>query len=246
MTELLPTSLPLDVTAPLIDDESFWKRSALERWANCQLSEHGSSWKRLYFERNLTDFLEDFDPLTYTEGDATAELTRVLGISKDYIFSLRLKQFLSHLDMEMLFQHVPTLCHLDMTYGVKQIGMEYERALFGMRLGDVSSLAKALRVTETLTILSLPCNLLDDNTVRILASGLHDNSTLTALDLSHKAFIALVVWQVHHDRQYEAQILDENFKKPKMRKAKAKKAAQMKPAAESRANEFDHANPLAA
>jgi len=185
VTELLPTSLPLDVTAPLIDDESFWKRSALERWANCQLSEHGSSWKRLYFERNLTDFLEDFDPLSYTDGDATAELTRVLGISKDYIFSLRLKQFLSHYDMEMLFQHVPTLCHLDMTYGVKKIGMKYDRALFGMRLEDVSSLSKALRVTETLTILSLPCNLLDDNTVRILASGLHDNSTLTALDLSH-------------------------------------------------------------
>ena len=50
--------------------------------------------------------------------------------------------------------------------------MDYERTLFGMKLLDVTSLAKALRVTETLTILSLPCNLLDDNTVRILASGL--------------------------------------------------------------------------
>ena len=46
--------------------------------------------------------------------------------------------------------------------------MDYERTLFGMKLLDVTSLAKALRVTETLTILSLPCNLLDDNTVRIL------------------------------------------------------------------------------
>ena len=32
--------------------------------------------------------------------------------------------------------------------------------------------ALLLQVTETLTILSLPCNLLDDNTVRILTSGL--------------------------------------------------------------------------
>ena len=55
-------------------------------------------------------------------------------------------QFLSHLDMEMLFQNVPTLCHLDMTYGVKEIGMDYERSLFGMKMNDVTSLAKALKV----------------------------------------------------------------------------------------------------
>ena len=40
-----------------------------------------------------------------------------------------MKQFLSHLDLEMLFQNVPTLCHLDMTYGVKSIGTHYERTL---------------------------------------------------------------------------------------------------------------------
>eukprot|EP00966_Prymnesium_polylepis_P007957 183031-Prymnesium_polylepis.1 len=48
--------------------------------------------------------------------------------------------------MEMLFQNVPTLCHLDMTYGVKEIGMDYERSLFGMKMNDVTSLAKALKV----------------------------------------------------------------------------------------------------
>jgi len=181
VTELLPTNLPLEVTGPLIDDEGYWKRCSTERWDNCQISDHGSSWKRCYFERNLTDFLESFDPLKMD----TEELTRTLAVSKDYVFSLRIKQFLSHLDMEMLFQNVPTLCNLDMTFGVKEIGMEYERSLFGMKMSDVTSLAKALRVTETLTILSLPCNLLDDNTMRILATGLTDNSTITSLDLSH-------------------------------------------------------------
>merc|ERR1719446_106173 len=181
VTELLPTSLPLEVTGPLIDDEGYWKRCALQRWDNCQIVDHGSSWKRLYFERNLTDFLEVFEP---TKMD-TEDLTRTLAISKDYIFSLKIKQFLSHIDMEMLFQNVPTLCHLDMTYGVKAIGMDYERSLFGMKMNDVSSLAKALKVTETLTVLALPCNLLDDNTVRILASGLQNNFTITSLDLSH-------------------------------------------------------------
>ena len=181
VTELLPTTLPLDVTGPLIDDEGYWQRCALARWDNCQISSHGSSWKRLYFERNLEDFLEAFDPAKQD----TEELTRLLAVSKDYIFSLHLKQILSHLDLEMVFQNVPTLCHLDMTYGVKEIGMDYERSLFGMKLNDVASLAKALRVTETLTILSLPCNLLDDSTVRVLATGLQDNVTITSIDLSH-------------------------------------------------------------
>jgi hypothetical protein len=181
MTELLPTDLPLEVTGPLIDDEGYWKRCSTARWDNCQISDHGSSWKRCYFERNLADFLESFDPAKQD----TEELTRTLAVSKDYIFSLRIKQFLSHLDMEMLFQNVPTLCNLDMTFGVKEIGMDYDRSLFGMKMSDVTSLQKALRVTETLTILSLPCNLLDDNTMRVLATGLAGNATITALDLSH-------------------------------------------------------------
>ena len=181
VTELLPTTLPLEVTGPGIDDEGYWKRCATATWENCQISDHGSSWKRLYFERNLTDFLESFDP---TKMD-TEPLIHMLQVSKDYVFSLRIKQFLSALDMEMLFQNVPTLCNLDLTYGVKEIGMEYERSLFGMKMNDVTSLAKALKVTETLSILALPCNLLDDNTVRILASGLQTNFTITSLDLSH-------------------------------------------------------------
>lgn len=89
MTELLPTDLPLEVTGPLIDDEGFWKRCATQRWDNCEISAHGSSWKRCYFERNLADFLETFDPRT---GQETEELTRTLAVSKDYIFSLRMKQ----------------------------------------------------------------------------------------------------------------------------------------------------------
>jgi len=182
MTELLPIDLPLEVTGPLVDDEGFWKRCATQRWDNCEISAHGSSWKRCYFERNLAEFLETFDPRT---GQETEELTRTLAVSKDYIFSLRIKQFMSHLDMEMLFQNVPTLCNLEMTFGVNDIGMEYERSLFGMKMSDVTSLQRALRVTETLTILSLPCNLLDDNTTRVLATGLQGNSTITALDLSH-------------------------------------------------------------
>ncbi len=61
----------------------------------------------------------------------------------------------------------------------------YERSKFGMKLGDMATLSRALKVTETLTILALPSNLLDDATVRLLAAGLAENVTITSLDLSH-------------------------------------------------------------
>ena len=45
--------LPLSITAGLIEDEMFWKRSSMARFLNCDVSQHGHSWKQLFFERNL-------------------------------------------------------------------------------------------------------------------------------------------------------------------------------------------------
>ncbi|KAG8459430.1 hypothetical protein KFE25_013066 [Diacronema lutheri] len=181
VTALLPLDLPLEVVSPIIDDEVYWRRRALGRWSNCQVGEHGSSWKRLFFETHLQDFLEAFD----VAKQSNEELMQLLALSKDYIFSLRVRQLLSHLDLATFFQAVPTLSNLDLTYGALHVGMSYVRTLFGMKPQDVTSLAKALRVTETLTVMSLRANQLDDSAVRTLAAGLMTNSTVTVLDLSH-------------------------------------------------------------
>ena len=164
VTALLPLDLPLEVVSPIIDDEVYWRRRALGRWSNCQVGEHGSSWKRLFFETHLQDFLEAFD----VAKQSNEELMQLLALSKDYIFSLRVRQLLSHLDLATFFQAVPTLSNLDLTYGALHVGMSYVRTLFGMKPQDVTSLAKALRVTETLTVMSLRANQLDDSAVRTL------------------------------------------------------------------------------
>ena len=51
-------------------------------------------------------------------------------------------------------------------YGMQNVGMDYDRSLFGMKLSDCRSLAKSLERTETLTYLNLSNNLLDDDKVR--------------------------------------------------------------------------------
>jgi hypothetical protein len=79
------------------------------------------------------------------------------------------KQFLSHLDLEMLFQNVPTLCHLDMTYGVKSIGMDYERTLFGEPPRRPSLAGTLTAAPSHLPSSSLPTPLRRDGTSRATA-----------------------------------------------------------------------------
>lgn len=71
--------------------------------------------------------------------------------------------------------------------------MNYDRAMFGMKLPDCRSLAKTLEKSETLVTLALPGNLLEDDKIRMIASGLVDNRSVTNLDLSHNK-----VWHNSH------------------------------------------------
>lgn len=68
---------------------------------------------------------------------------------------------------------------------MRAVGMDYDRALFGMKLSDCRSLARCLEYSETLVRLDLRGNLLDDDKLRMLASGLINNLSVVHLDLSH-------------------------------------------------------------
>lgn len=112
-------------------------------------------------------------------------LSRQIRASEDYVFSLKIGQLLSHIDLELVFKYLPNLSNLELTYGVRKIGMKYERSLFGMKISDAMSLAKCVKATDTLTSLVLPCNMIDDDLLRMLMTGLVHNQTITHLDLSH-------------------------------------------------------------
>lgn len=49
--------------------------------------------------------------------------------------------------MSIVFQHLPNLAHLTITYGAKHIGWEYERPKFGMKMGDAKIFADCLKLT---------------------------------------------------------------------------------------------------
>jgi len=88
--EHLPTSVPLDTTAPLIEDEDYWKRCCKARWNLCDVAEHGYSWKTLFFERHVQEAVEKHVP----SQSSVEELVRVLQLSSPFVQRLVIRQLL--------------------------------------------------------------------------------------------------------------------------------------------------------
>eukprot|EP00607_Mallomonas_marina_P001219 CAMPEP_0182431364 /NCGR_PEP_ID=MMETSP1167-20130531/48595_1 /TAXON_ID=2988 /ORGANISM="Mallomonas Sp, Strain CCMP3275" /LENGTH=429 /DNA_ID=CAMNT_0024617625 /DNA_START=94 /DNA_END=1380 /DNA_ORIENTATION=+ len=183
ITKQLSTNIDPAVGAKYVHDENFWKRCCVEKfgWHNCHLVEHGLLWKQMFFEKFIQERLEDFDPSTENVNDLYEQLDSCM----DYIFTITFKQLPSHLDMSDICTSLPNLSKLDITYGVKKIGMHYERMLFGMKISDATSLARTFEHSTSLTTLLMTGNMIDDDLLRMLMTGLIKNNTITYLDISH-------------------------------------------------------------
>jgi len=143
--------------------------------------------------------LEDFDPMTEEMDDIYA----LVDACADYIFCVRFRQLPSHIDMADLCGLLPNLTKLDIIYGVNKIGMNYERMLFGLKISDATSLARCFDRTQTLTTLLLSGNMIDDDLLRMLMTGLIKNNTITHLDMSHNKI-------TNHGARLLSKLLGEN------------------------------------
>jgi len=134
-------------------------------------------------ELELQDALERVT-IDYGTAELDALKQQVIA-SRLHIFQLAIAQFPSHIDLSFLFDTLPALCSFSITYGNRRLGMDYERAMFGMKISDAQYLARNIRVSQTLVSLSLPCNMIDDELIKVLMGGLSYGHMLTHLDLSH-------------------------------------------------------------
>ena len=87
-------------------------------------------------------------------------------------------------EMQVKLVWCSSLNHFTLHYGMRDVGMDYDRAVFGMKLSDCRSLARCLEYCETLVSLDLSCNLLDDDKLRMLASGLVNNLSVVDINLA--------------------------------------------------------------
>jgi hypothetical protein len=113
--------------------------------------EHGNSFKQTYIERYLQELLEKHK----ADGNQS-NLIEELSACRYDCFSLNITQMLSHLEMNVVFDNLPNLSYLSLTYGAKHVGMEYDRQLFGMKMSDARIFSDCLRTTQSLVKLALP------------------------------------------------------------------------------------------
>jgi hypothetical protein len=178
-----PSQIDFSVAAKYINAEKFWKRLSQERWPICQPGLHGMSWKRMYIERHLQALFEAYYPSN--QGQNYERLMIEVTSGKHFVHTITIFQLLSHLDLSDILVDFPHLSSLTLVYGARKLGMDYDKSLFGMQLKDAMHLSKVLATTRSLTKVVLSENLLNDESIHIVASGLQNNDTLTYLDLSH-------------------------------------------------------------
>lgn len=180
----------ITVTARNIDHEFYWKTKC-EDLKNCKKEDHGGSFKQAFIERRIQSLLEN-----QKDQASENELVKELKAARYEVFSLKIGQLPSHLDMSKVFENLPNLSYLTITYGCKHVGMQYERPKFGMMMSDAQIFAECLKTTQSLVYLSLPGNLIDDDLVNILIKGLVLNKTISQLDLSHNKISNLGVRKI--------------------------------------------------
>lgn len=155
--------IPTHIAAQHIDYEFFWEDCCELKIDNCKKEDHGNSYKQAFIERYLENLLEKHK----TDGNQ-ANLIQELSACRYDCFGLNITQLLSHLDMRIVFENLPNLSYLSLTYGAKHVGMEYDRQLFGIKLSDAVAFAEWIRMTKSLVKLALPCNLMEDNHIGTL------------------------------------------------------------------------------
>lgn len=140
--------------------------------------QHGNSYKQAYIECYVQGLLET------CKSDNYEELIRLLDAVRYEVFSLTITE-LQFFKISDLFDYLPNLAFLKLTYGAKHVGMSYERPMFGMKMSDAQNFSKCLRTTSSLTHLALPGNLIDDDLIKILMQHMMLNKTVSQLELNH-------------------------------------------------------------
>ncbi|KAM9778629.1 uncharacterized protein drc5 isoform 1-T2 [Syngnathus typhle] len=203
--ERLPLSLPLSVTANLVDDGIYWRRACEQRWDICDVSHYNHSWKRMFFERHLENILEHFIPETTSLKTVTDEIP----LCEAYVKRLDISQMLppikenkgdaidwlsetdsdaahmEHYDFRSLLKQLSCLEEFHLTYRVKHCGMNFEWKMTEMAQRDCETLAMALQFSKTLKVVQLYESHIDDEKCKLLAKHLMTHPSLLELNLSH-------------------------------------------------------------
>ncbi|EGI59449.1 T-complex-associated testis-expressed protein 1 [Acromyrmex echinatior] len=203
LLETLPTDLPFELTIPRIEGEFYWERAAKDRWEYNNPSEHGNSWRRLYCERHLAEYLETL-PASYFESQRE-ECEKLMALVKNHIHVIRLRSLVPtkkqikqaeendeleedivhHIPMAVILPQFPNLTEIYLNFGMIYMNDGFEWRDFKFSLEDCLSLGEGIKASPKLKKFSLTRSNLDQPRVAAILQGMISNDNIEELDLSH-------------------------------------------------------------
>ncbi|KAG8345869.1 hypothetical protein TRVL_03297 [Trypanosoma vivax] len=191
--ERLSTDLPLDVVVARVDCDKYWRRCCEARWSYGQLCEQSngklvicerSSWKQFFLERALRDFLMGLSS-PHPSDVESQQLEKLCHTTKEYVYSVDLPCQVTHLDLyNDVLLHMPHVEHLRLTYGVSNVGTNFEWGMIGFTEEDALGMRYVLKKYMPLRSIRLPNNRLNSSLLKGILSGLVSNTSIRVLDFS--------------------------------------------------------------
>jgi len=87
----LPTSLPLHISAPFIDDDDdYWRRCCHARWSAPDVKQFAGSWKRMVMEKTIENVIENYVPVP----THCSRLETIISLAGNYVRRLTIRQLL--------------------------------------------------------------------------------------------------------------------------------------------------------
>jgi len=208
----IPITLPLDITAKLVDSEDYWARCCKSKFKVNDVSKYGGSWKRMYFERDLKKIIENYVP----NRSEMTKLNEIIELGAPYIVKLDVQQLLppvefekkefnldqeddddyekeeikaqldcDHFDFNTIVPKLSNLQELRVVYGVRDCGMNFEWQLFEFSKKDCQLLSKCVQQCHNLRSLHINWSKIDDDKLRLFISQILDHPGLVELNLAH-------------------------------------------------------------
>ena len=107
-------TLPINRAAKHVECEKLWERMSCERWQNCEIEMHGSSWKRLYLERHIQELIESYFPSN--DGTNWKRLLESIEFASAFVHTLHIRQIPARVDFSAILPLFPNITTFNITY----------------------------------------------------------------------------------------------------------------------------------